>query len=390
MSERRPPAHRARHRAQPRRAQPRRRVRRLVRVGLYGVVVVGLIGGTVAWASFGKTVTLSVNGATRHIRTYADTVGGVLADARVPHGPHDKVTPGPGSPVEDGSVITVRRGRPLTLTIDGHTRHTWVTADTVGAALSDLGLQDDGAHVSRPASQRIPSGGEALTIDTPKVVTIVADQRRYVLVSTATTVGQLLAQQGISLATTDHVSTLRDAPVRDGMRLEITRVRYKRVVTRTAVGYTTAKRPDGSLPKGTEQVVRAGRKGLLERVYVIAYVDGKPTGRELLDSQVVQPAVARIVRYGTKEQPPPTSAPTSHNWDAVAACESSGNWHENSGNGFYGGLQFDIGTWLSNGGGQYAPRADLATREEQIAIAERVYANRGTSPWPVCGKHLYD
>ena len=68
------------------------------------------------------------------------------------------------------------------------------------------------------------------------------------------------------------------------------------------------------------------------------------------------------------------------NWDAVAACESGGNWHINTGNGFYGGLQFDYGTWLSNGGGAYAPRADLATREQQIAVATRLYNARGASP----------
>jgi|SRR5690242_10178577 len=75
------------------------------------------------------------------------------------------------------------------------------------------------------------------------------------------------------------------------------------------------------------------------------------------------------------------------NWDAVAKCESGNNWHINTGNGYYGGLQFDRGTWLSNGGGKYASRADLASREQQIAIANILYSHRGLSPWPVCGKY---
>jgi hypothetical protein len=93
---------------------------------------------------------------------------------------------------------------------------------------------------------------------------------------------------------------------------------------------------------------------------------------------------------GTKARPV-AAVPASTgglNWDAVAACESGGNWHINTGNGFYGGLQFDYGTWLSNGGGAYAPRADLASREQQIAVASRLYAARGSSPWPVCGARL--
>lgn len=75
-------------------------------------------------------------------------------------------------------------------------------------------------------------------------------------------------------------------------------------------------------------------------------------------------------------------------WDALARCESGGNWAINTGNGYYGGLQFNSGTWLGNGGGAYAPRADLATREQQIDIASRVAAARGFKPWPACARKL--
>jgi murein DD-endopeptidase MepM/ murein hydrolase activator NlpD len=71
-------------------------------------------------------------------------------------------------------------------------------------------------------------------------------------------------------------------------------------------------------------------------------------------------------------------------WDKVAACESSGNWQINTGNGFYGGLQFASSTWKSFGGTAYAPRADLATRNQQIAVAERVLRSQGPGAWPVC------
>jgi Transglycosylase-like domain/LysM domain len=73
------------------------------------------------------------------------------------------------------------------------------------------------------------------------------------------------------------------------------------------------------------------------------------------------------------------------NWSAIAACESGGNWAASTGNGFYGGLQFTEGTWLANGGGQFAPSANLATPAEQIAVAQRVLASQGIGAWPVCG-----
>nr|WSX73426.1 transglycosylase family protein [Streptomyces sp. NBC_00899]WSX80508.1 transglycosylase family protein [Streptomyces sp. NBC_00899] len=71
-------------------------------------------------------------------------------------------------------------------------------------------------------------------------------------------------------------------------------------------------------------------------------------------------------------------------WDKVANCESSGNWHINTGNGYYGGLQFTSSTWKSFGGGTYAARADMATKNQQIAVAERVLRSQGPGAWPVC------
>jgi LysM repeat protein len=83
-----------------------------------------------------------------------------------------------------------------------------------------------------------------------------------------------------------------------------------------------------------------------------------------------------------------TAAPASSggvNWSAIAACESGGNWSANTGNGFYGGLQFTEQTWLAYGGGQYASSANLATEAQQIAVAQRVLAGQGIGAWPVCG-----
>ncbi|MCX4782554.1 transglycosylase family protein [Streptomyces sp. NBC_01264] len=73
-------------------------------------------------------------------------------------------------------------------------------------------------------------------------------------------------------------------------------------------------------------------------------------------------------------------------WNKVAACESTSNWHINTGNGYYGGLQFSQSTWRAFGGTAYAARADLATRDQQIAVAEKVLKGQGPQAWPVCGK----
>lgn len=79
-------------------------------------------------------------------------------------------------------------------------------------------------------------------------------------------------------------------------------------------------------------------------------------------------------------------AAPDHVWDAVAECESSGDWSIDTGNGYHGGLQFSSSTWAQFGGRRYAPQAEMATREQQIAIAERTLQGQGAGAWPVCGR----
>jgi nucleoid-associated protein YgaU len=80
-----------------------------------------------------------------------------------------------------------------------------------------------------------------------------------------------------------------------------------------------------------------------------------------------------------------SSASADTNWDAIAACESGGNWSISTGNGYSGGLQFSSSTWRAYGGGSYSSSASGASREQQIAVAERVLAGQGIGAWPVCG-----
>jgi LysM repeat protein len=106
--------------------------------------------------------------------------------------------------------------------------------------------------------------------------------------------------------------------------------------------------------------------------------------RRLLTGGVVA-AGATAVGLGIMTTP---ASAAEHNWSGVAQCESSGNWSINTGNGFYGGLQFTQATWAGYGGTSFAPRADLATPGQQVAIAEKVLVGQGIGAWPVCGRYL--
>jgi len=109
----------------------------------------------------------------------------------------------------------------------------------------------------------------------------------------------------------------------------------------------------------------------------------KPTPRQSTQAAAPQQEAPKR-RVATRSSASAPSVASGSAWDKLAACESGGNWHINTGNGYYGGLQFSSSTWLGFGGGQYASRADLATREQQIAIAQKVQASQGWNAWPAC------
>jgi len=100
------------------------------------------------------------------------------------------------------------------------------------------------------------------------------------------------------------------------------------------------------------------------------------------------PAPQSVPRATPPSSGGPAPETSAHDWDAVAQCESGGNWTINTGNGFYGGLQFTPSTWAAFGGTAFAPRADLATKAQQIAVAERVLDVQGPGAWPTCGRSL--
>ncbi|WSG63327.1 transglycosylase family protein [Nocardia sp. NBC_01730] len=135
-------------------------------------------------------------------------------------------------------------------------------------------------------------------------------------------------------------------------------------------------------------VETSGAPGVQDVTFAVTMVNGKEVNREPIGSTVKVTAQPKTVRKGAK---PGTEVPPVRDgtiWDALARCESTGNWGINTGNGYYGGVQFDQGTWERQGGLKYAPRADLATREEQIAIAEVTRARQGWGAWPACTSRL--
>jgi resuscitation-promoting factor RpfB len=368
-------------------------VRRSVKYGLYGAVLAGVVGGTAAFATAanGTPVTLVVDGQTKKIDTSASDVAGVLKDAGYHVDSHDIVAPSLHSHVKDGTRIILKQGRLLHLVVDGKAKNVWTTEPTVADALAALGYpSSDFISVSR--SKRLPLTATDIELRTPKQITVVHDHKSQQVTSTAADVATLLRELGITLGGNDRVKPAATTLLTPGLAVRVERVVTKQLTRTESISYAVVRHSDSSMYQGETKVIRSGKHGSAAVTYALVYIDGKLMGRARLARKVISKPVAKVVQVGTKERPAaPAPAPTNTsglNWDAVANCESGGNWHINTGNGYYGGLQFNYSTWLSNGGGAYAERADLASREEQIAIASKLYAARGSAPWPVCGQYL--
>jgi uncharacterized protein YabE (DUF348 family) len=369
-----------------------------LKLSLFALVLVGLVGGSFAYFLAQKTVTLTVDGQSREVSTYADTVGEVLSDEGLQPASHDVVLPAKDAAVGDGDTVVLNRARPLALTVDGVRSDVYTTARSVDGALDELGYRADDLVLSASRSERVPLDGMDLSVQTPKDVTLIADGQQQVVSTTAATAGDLLAERGIALSPTDRTSLFPAQPLLDAMVLQVFRVQVSDVTAVQPIDYKTVETPDAEALVGTRTVVTKGVEGEQTITYRVTVTDGVETGREQTGTAVTRPAVDQQVAVGTKPKPaaPPAPAPAATGggapavaggsvWDDLAKCEAGGNWAINTGNGYYGGLQFNLGTWKANGG---SGLPSDASREQQIAIGERVQAAQGWGAWPACASKL--
>ncbi len=377
-------------------------MRRSVKIALFTLVIAGLLGGSLAWAGLSKTVTLSVDGQEREVSTLASTVDGVLDSADLDVGEHDVVVPAPNTQIRDGASIALQRGRPLNLTVDGLTREVYTTARSVDEALDQLGYRQSELRVSASRNERVPIEGMHLTISTERQITLTIDGQTRPVMTLATDVAEFLEEQKLAVGANDWMSLYRTQPLADRMQLKIIRITFSDVAVVEPVPFQVTETPDDTLFEGEREVDTPGVLGQRFVNYRITAHDGIEVVRHAVAIRPLAAPIAEVARVGTKPRPStpgggggntgatPPASDGSLNWDALAECESGGNWAINTGNGYYGGLQYDQQTWLANGGGAYAPLPHQATREQQIAVGEATYAERGDSPWPSCGFHLYD
>ena len=358
---------------------------------LFALVLLGLVGGSAAYFAAQKSLTLTVDGQAREVRTYAGTVGEVLEEEGLQTQSHDVLLPDAASTVADGDTVVLNRARPLTLTVDGVENEVYVTALSVDEALAQLGYRNEDLVLSASRSERLPLDGMELSITTPKDVTLVVDGQERVVTTTAATVGDLLAEQGVTLGATDRTSMYPEQALLARMRLQVFRVQVGEVAVPTPIEFRTVETEDADAFAGDETVTQEGVAGEQVTTYRVTVTDGVETGREQLATTVTREPVDELVTVGTKERPVSAGNKPSAdglNWAALAACESGGRPGAVSASGTYRGMyQFSQATWNAVGGSG-DPAA--ASADEQTYRAQLLYQRSGAGQWPHCGSRLFN
>lgn len=358
-----------------------------LRLSVGALLLTLVFAGGVAVTSH-KTVTLNVDGTQLTVATMKSRVIDVVEENGFTVGDRDDLYPAADASVADADAIVLRRSRPLQISMDGQrSTEVWTTAATVQEALSQLSMTDK-APAAASRGSRVPLAGMSLPVVSAKTVQLNDGGKLSTVHLAAPTVGGLLEAAGAPLQQRDTVVPAASSPVIDGMRIDVTRVRIEKVTAQIPLPPPSNRIEDPTLNQSRQIVEDAGTPGLQDVTFAVAEVNGVETGRLPVANVVLSPARQAVLRVGTKPgtEVPPVS--NGHVWNALAGCESGGNWAINTGNGYFGGVQFDQNTWERQGGLRYAQRADLATREEQIAIAEVTRARQGWGAWPTCSARL--
>lgn len=371
-----------------------------------GVSLVALLTGGVAYSTTGKTANLAVDGQSNEVDFRGETVADVLAAADLEVGEHDLLVPSAETAVEDGESVSLRRGRPLELVVDGEKRTVWVTADSVDEALDQVGLGGEGLALSASRSRGISLDGLSLQVSTPKQVSIQAGGSTQQRSTTVPTVADALYEALVVVDGDDRITPERGAAVTPGMTINVVRVATEQVVEQVGLPFGTQRRDDASVLKGETKTLQAGKDGVAERTVSQTWADGQVESRTVLSTRTVSAPVDRVLAVGTKPRPAPapaqraassgssssgssSSGGTSSgglNWAALANCESGGNPGAVSSTGKYRGLyQFSYATWASVGGSG-DPAANSAG--EQTRRAQILYDRSGRGQWPTCGRLL--
>jgi resuscitation-promoting factor RpfB len=374
-------------------------VRKIIPVVAAGATTLAVAGTTFGYANLNKSVTLSIDGQASQVSTSADTVGALLESKGIEVTSHDVVAPNLDAKVAEGTRVAVKFGRQVTFTVDGAQQTIWTTATTVNEALGALAIDLAGAQLSTSRSSGIGRQGLTIIIATEKTVIIIDAGKKRTVTTTGQTLADALAAAKITVDRNDKLSANPSVRLVDGSKFTFTRIDIKSKTKKIKVDFDTTRKKTSTLKKGDTKVDTPGVTGVRAVTYRLVQHNGKIVSRTKIKSKLLKKPVTKVILVGTKtptaeksssgsssgSSSSSSSTPSGSVWDKLAQCESGGNWSINTGNGYYGGLQFSLSTWRAYGG---SGMPHQASREQQIAIAKKLQADAGWGSWPACSSKL--
>ncbi len=229
-----------------------------------------------------------------------------------------------------------------------------------------------GAYVSDKDSAPLSRKGSEIVISSEKTLTVVADGKSSTVTTKAPTVAKVLKAANVTLDKDDEVAPGKAAFVKPDQSLKVVRIEKVTKTEEVDVKFPVEVRKDPKTYAGEVSVVKKGKKGKNREKVTLVMADGKLRDRIVLDKVVLLAPVGQVESHGTSTTPPDSV------WDRIAKCESGGNWSINTGNGYYGGLQFSAATWRSVGGPGLPHQQ---SREVQIKYAKILQARSGWGQW---------
>jgi resuscitation-promoting factor RpfB len=372
---------------------PRQLRRALLPVGT--LLSLGALAATLY--SFSSSVQVTVDGEAHDVRTFASTVGGVLDVLDIELGPADEVTPEPATSLDDGLHIAIDRAITVEVEIDGAVaRRVTAPVGSVAGVLAIAGMDDldDRGATVEPALGTPVEDGDVVSVSFPVAVTVTVDGEEHEIDTFADDVDEVLDDVGVEVGDDDIVLPGPGSVLLGPTNIVVQRVETEEVTEDVTLAHDEVRRETKDLRKGRTSVDRQGRDGSRRDTYLVTKVDGEETERELISQEVVEEPVSKVVLVGTYQPPAPAARSTSSSsssgggnsvWDRLAQCESNGRWNANTGNGYYGGLQFHPATWRSVGGTGLPHEHSRAT---QIEMGKRLQARSGWGQWPACSRRL--
>ncbi|MDQ3325025.1 MAG: ubiquitin-like domain-containing protein, partial [Actinomycetota bacterium] len=272
-------------------------------------VVLALAGGTVAYASMSKTVTLSLDGEKTEVKTLGGTVSDVLADKGIELGKRDVVAPDPDASIGEDSQVAVRFARRIDLSVDGGTDSYWVTATDVGSALAQVGNRFAGAELSASRSSSIPRGGVEVSVLTPKQVVVQTPKGKQRHTSTGLRVEDVVDELKLKVDKNDELKPAEGAKLKDDMDITLTRIESRRRVVTENVDNRTRVRYSEKMYADEDEVAQQGQDGRRRIVVRDVLANGKVRSSKVVDRSLVAQPETTVVVQGTATRPVPKPEP---------------------------------------------------------------------------------